>query len=139
MKAKHIQTLDVLLQVGHSNDGNEYIKFDLKQALRCVLEGSGLDKVTDPNNPVCLSQVMDGSYFTSSIGFVMYGIKMNDPRALDPWTKLPIIDPSSLKSILQSRNNQVPLKIIIGKEKDAIYEEFQHLFFYLHEYVNNNE
>jgi hypothetical protein len=110
-----------------ASTGNEYIEFFLEDALRCILTGTGLHTIHDQDAPVTLSQVMDGSRFSNAIHFVMYGIKINDPRALCPWTKERILDPSSLKSNLQSRNNQIPLKLMIGREKGNIYEELETL------------
>ena len=123
---------DLVARVTKSTSGTtngEVIEFDAKQVTKIVLEGSGLDKLATDSEPARMSQAIDGSRFSPNLHFVMYGIKINDPRGMDPWTKQPLINlaPGG-KSTLQSRNNQVPLKIIIAREKEAIYQEFAGFF-----------
>ncbi len=63
----------------------------------------------------------------------MYGLKLSEPRAKCLLTKAPLFDPQG-ETTLQSRNNQIPLKIILGCESDAMYSLFTDLFKNVSEY-----
>jgi hypothetical protein len=54
-------------------------------------------------------------------------LKLNDYAAKCPWTKKPLFTvdgDGKCKSQLQSKNTQIPLKVVIGKEDHTIYGEF---------------
>jgi hypothetical protein len=75
--------------------------------------------------------VIDGSRFSKHIGFILYGLKLNNYAAKCPWTKKPIFTADGTGknlSMLQSKNCQINLKIVlIGKEDAAIYSELKDL------------
>jgi hypothetical protein len=109
---------------GVTEKGAEKIEFDPEHVIRILLESAdllGLDR------KVILSQAIDGSRFSKHIGFILYGLKLNDYAAKCPWTKKPLFTvdgEGKCSSQLQSKNTQIPLKVVIGKEDHTIYGEF---------------
>ena len=109
---------------GVTEKGAEKVDFDPEHVIRILLEAAdllGLDR------KVILSQAIDGSRFSKHIGFILYGLKLNDYAAKCPWTKKPLFTvdgEGKCSSQLQSKNTQIPLKVVIGKEDHTIYGEF---------------
>jgi hypothetical protein len=109
---------------GVTEKGAEKVEFDPEHVIRILLEAAdllGLDR------KVILSQAIDGSRFSKHIGFILYGLKLNDYAAKCPWTKKPLFTvdgEGKCSSQLQSKNTQIPLKVVIGKEDHTIYGEF---------------
>jgi hypothetical protein len=104
--------------------GAEKVSFDPEQVIPLLLEAFGLDGL-DPEAPARLAQAIDGSRFSKTIGFILYGLKPADFRAKCPFTKKPLHSPDGKNTSLQSRDWQMPLMVVIGKEDGAIYEEFR--------------
>jgi hypothetical protein len=112
---------------GVTDQGAEKVEFEPADVVKILLEAAdllGLDR------KVILSQAIDGSRFSKHIGFILYGLKLNDYAAKCPWTKKPMFTPDGTGknvSMLQSKNCQIAIKIVIGKEDAAIYSEFKKL------------
>jgi hypothetical protein len=110
---------------GVTNDtGAEKVSFDPKQVITLLLEAFGLDGFS-PDAPARLAQAIDGSRFSKSIGFILYGLKPADFRATCPFSKKALHSPDGKNTFLQSREYQIPLMVVIGKEDGAIYDEFR--------------
>jgi hypothetical protein len=63
---------------------------------------------------------------TSVNGFTFYSLKLNDYAAKCPWMKNPLFTvdgDGKCKSQLQSKNMQIPLKVVIRKEDHTIFME----------------
>ncbi len=112
-----------------TENNQESPEFSSEHVIKVLLKATKMDEVdtSGENNEVKMSQAIDGSRFSTNLQFVMYGLKLSDPRAKCPWTKAPLFDPRG-KTTLQSRNNQIPLKIILGSASDAMYSQFPDLF-----------
>ena len=112
---------------GVTENGLEKAEFAPEDVIKILLEAAdllGLDRKG------ILSQAMDGSHFSKHIGFILYGLKLYDYAAKCPWTKKPLFtadDAGAFRSQLQSKNTQIVLKIVIGKEDAAIYVWFKAL------------
>jgi hypothetical protein len=128
--AKLVESLGQIIApytAGVTENGAEKVEFAPEDVIKILLEAAdllGLDR------KVILSQAMDGSRFSKQIGFILYGLKLNDYAAKCPWTKKPLftVDAAgAFRSQLQSKNTQIILKIVIGKEDAAIYGEFKAL------------
>lgn len=115
------------LTAATSSSVGESVEFNPEKVLKVILRASNLNNLPAGETAI-LSQAIDGSRFSHNINFIMYGIKINDPRASCPWTKLPLFSADGTKSKIQSRNNQIPLKLLIGRETSSIYTEFEQLF-----------
>ena len=128
--AKLVESLGKIIApytAGVTENGAEKVEFAPEDVIKILLEAAdllGLDR------KVILSQAMDGSRFSKQIGFILYGLKLNDYAAKCPWTKKPLFTADAagaFRSQLQSKNTQIVLKIVIGKEDAAIYGEFKAL------------
>jgi hypothetical protein len=104
--------------------GAEKVSFDPEEVIPLLMGAFGLDGL-DPAAPALFAQAIDGSRFSKSIGFILYGLKPADFRAKCPFTRKSLHSPDGKNTSLQSRNYQIPLMIVIGKEDGAIYEEFR--------------
>jgi hypothetical protein len=112
---------------GVTDKGAEKVEFEPADVIKILLEAADLLCL---DRRVILSQAIDGSRFSKHIGFILYGLKLNDYAAKCPWTKKPMFTADGTgknSSMLQSKNCQIVLKIVIGKEDAAIYSEFKDL------------
>jgi hypothetical protein len=103
-------TCGVALETGA---GKNY--FDPEQVIPLLLESFGLDGLAT-EAPARLAQAIDGSQFSKSIGFILYGLKLANFRPKCPFTEKPLHSPDGKNTTLQSRDYQMPLMIVIGKE-----------------------
>jgi hypothetical protein len=94
--------------------------FDFDIYVRLILDGYGLSKYAETGSkarPILLAHTMDGAQLTSMLGHVSAGIKIVDPRALDPVTGFPIC------SSYQSRDLCFPCQITFRKDCKALYTD----------------
>ena len=97
------------------------LRFDLDTVLRLILKGFGLDKfaATDSGHPpVMLAHTLDGAMLASHLGHVTAGIKIVDPRAIDPMTGYAI----GIDGLFQTRELCFALQIVFGKDCKDLYE-----------------
>jgi hypothetical protein len=108
------------------NGGGEFVEFDVKAVLSLIVKSFQLEEVAKTRS-IGLSQSIDGAQLNKRDTHVLYGLKVNDKAAICPVTKRPIFANSD-KTILQSRNNCFPVKMIMARETMQIYQEFKILF-----------
>lgn len=103
------------------DNGIDGIQFDFGKLLYFLLKLYKLDgahrDLTQP--PVEFSITLDGADLSRNISHVTAGIKINDPRAKDPVSGIPIGCDDSRK--IQSRELCWPFKIIIAKDTKTLY------------------
>jgi hypothetical protein len=96
--------------------------FELDTILRMIICGFGLDKIAatgSSHKPVIIAHTLDGAMLTSHLGHVTAGIKIVDPRALDPTTGIPI----GIAGLFQTRDLCFPLQIVFGKDCKDLYTD----------------
>jgi hypothetical protein len=105
------------------------IQFDYCKLLAYLLCLYKLDNVArDPNQPpVQFSITLDGTDLSRNIMHVTAGIKINDPRAIDPVSRILIGMEDSAK--VQSRELCYPAKILIAKDTKTLYDKYFSDFF----------
>ncbi len=82
----------------------------------------------DPDQPsVEVSKTLDGADLSRNISHVTAGIKINEPRAIDPISGIPIGMKDSRK--VQSRELCYPCKILIAKDSKTLYDNYYSDFF----------
>jgi hypothetical protein len=97
------------------------VQFEYEPLLAYLLKLYKLDDVArDPNElPVEFSITLDGADLSRNISHVTAGIKINDPRAIDPKSGIPIGQDHSMP--VQSRELCYPFKILIAKDTKELY------------------
>jgi hypothetical protein len=97
------------------------VQFEYAPLLAYLLKLYKLDDVAkDPNElPVEFSITLDGADLSRNISHVTAGIKINDPRAIDPKTGIPVGQDHSMP--VQSRELCYPFKILIAKDTKELY------------------
>jgi hypothetical protein len=102
-------------------NGIDGIVFDFPKLLEFLLKLYKLDAAhRDLTQPaVEFSITLDGADLSRNISHVTAGIKINDPRAIDPASGIPIGCDDSRK--VQSRELCWPFKIIIVKDTKTLY------------------
>jgi hypothetical protein len=121
-----------------NDDGIDGVQFDYGKLLTYLLRLYGLDTVAlDPHQPpVEFSITLDGADLSRNISHVTAGIKINDRRAIDPLTGIPIGFQDSTK--LQSRELCWPVKILIAKDTKVLYKDYFTDFFEFFKGVEEN-
>jgi hypothetical protein len=106
--------------------------------LTFLLKLYSLDQVAlDPEQPaVEFSITLDGADLSRNISHVTAGIKINDPRAIDPISGIPIGMEDSRK--LQSRELCYPCKVLIAKDSKTLYDNYYSDFFSFFKQVNEH-
>jgi hypothetical protein len=117
------------MEAAELEDGIDGIVFEYPQMLAYLLKLFRLDVVAgDPNQPpVQFSITLDGADLSQNISHVTAGIKINDPRAVDPISGIPIGMEDSTK--VQSRELCFPLKVLIAKDTKELYHKYFADFF----------
>jgi hypothetical protein len=97
--------------------------FDYSKILIFLLEMFQLDDIVrDPTQaPVQLACTLDGADISKFVSHVTAGIKILDPRAIDPISHLPIGLQGSKK--VQSRDLCFPFKMILTRDTKTLYQE----------------
>jgi hypothetical protein len=110
----------------------EVIEFDLEKALPVALRATGLCEAAKVRR-IEIPQSSDATNITKNVSFVICGTKVMDRAALCPITKRPLHVPAangeSAKTVAQSYENCMLVKIIIGKEtKELVNVELKENF-----------
>lgn len=108
----------------HSQHGPSH-SFDLDTCMRLTLDGYGLSSCAVTGaaaKPVTLAHALDGAQLTQQLGHVTAGIKLVDPRAVDPVTGPPLC-------LLQSRDLCFPCQMTFGRDCKKLHEDCFSIFF----------
>jgi hypothetical protein len=118
--------------------GIDGIYFDYPKLLAYLLKLYKLDVVaSDLTQPaVEFSITLDGADLSRNISHVTAGVKINDPRAIDPITGIPIGCEDSTK--VQSRELCFPFKILIARDTKTLYDNYYSDFFTFFKQVEQN-
>ena len=101
---------------------------DKVKVTKLIYKGFGIDQIAINHN-VDLCLTVDGFCMTNNLAFVMGGIKMVDPRCVNPLTGKKDIYPLAKKKLPQISNFCFSYKIVTGQETAQMYkEEFEDLF-----------
>jgi len=92
--------------------------FDVEVLLRMVLKLYKLDNVA-LNSSVKIALTGDGAQFTNSVGHVTVGLKIIDPRAIEPFTNELLFTNTGYQSV----DVCYPIKSVIAKESELLYRE----------------
>ena len=114
------------------------VEFEFQELLIFILKLFGLYEIAkDPTQArvqICIT--LDGADISRNISHVTCRIKIIDPRAIDPMSKLPIGLDGSRK--VQSRELCIPFKIVLTRDTKALYtEEFKEFFDYFADVAAN--
>ena len=109
-----LRTLDAKFGKG------EVVNFGLKKAVPVMLQGTGLYEAAKERQ-IEAPQSSDATNITKNVSFLICGgMKTKDRAEIFPITKrplyLPAVDGASAQTCIQSSENCIPIKIIIGKE-----------------------
>jgi hypothetical protein len=113
--------VDIPLKPLLLSDNIDGVQFEYDKLLAYLLKLYKLDDVAkNPEEPpVEFSITLDGADISRNISHVTAGIKINDPRAIDPRTGIPIGRDGSVP--VQSRELCFPCKILIAKDTKDLY------------------
>jgi hypothetical protein len=102
-------------------DGIDGFKFEYEPLLLYILKLFKLkDAARDINQPpVQISITLDGADLSRNVTHVTAGVKINDPRSIDPVSGLPIGVQDSRKT--QSRELCFPFKSLLAKDSKELY------------------
>jgi hypothetical protein len=101
----------------------EVISFDTKTVVKLTVGACGL-KPHAKERRLCYPQSCDTTNITKNMSICMYGIKIVDRAARCPVSKRPlwlqVEDGAQSQSLIQSCENSIPTKLIIGKETNEM-------------------
>ena len=119
-------------------DGIDGFQFDYERVLLYLLQLFKLeDAARDINQPpVQISITLDGADLSRNVTHVTAGVKINDPRSIDPDSGLPIGVQDSRK--IQSRELCFPVKGLLAKDSKELYDNHFGDFFDYFKYVQTN-
>jgi hypothetical protein len=103
--------------------------------IKIVVRATGLYKAAKERR-IEVPQSSDATNITKNVSFIIYGIKIKDRAAVCPIMKRPLNIPAnngkSAQTSIQSYENCIHVKIIIGKEtKDVVYVQLKANFYEL--------
>ena len=112
-----------------SNEGGgTFYCFDFDNLLRLILQRTGLALHAREGStcmPVQVAFTIDGAALTNHLGHVTCGLKIVDPRAMDPRTGVSM----AMSGIYQSRKWCFPIAMYLGSEtKESIKNVFGPIF-----------
>jgi hypothetical protein len=110
----------------------EVISFELEKVLPVVLRATHLFEAAKVRR-IEMPQSSDATNITKNVSFIIYGIKVKDRAGVCPMSKRHLYirgtDGESAKTVVQSYENCIPIKIIIGKEtKEVVNAELKDNF-----------
>ena len=105
-------------------DGIDGIKFNYDKLLDFILKIFKLDQIATEKGLVKMAITLDGADLSRNIQHVTCGIKIVDPRAVNPLTGIPI----GLEGV-QSRDYCFPFKILLTKDSKTLYQTHLKDFF----------
>jgi hypothetical protein len=115
-----------ITDVPREHGKGEVISFELKDVLPIVLRATGLYEAAKERR-IEIPQSCDATNITKNVSFIIYGIKVKDRAAHCPITKrplyLPASDDNAENSLIQSFENCIPVKVVIGKETKELVNE----------------
>ena len=111
------------------------VKFDIQPAVKFILERYGLWGYVENKESVIAAATVDGGELAWKLTQISAGIKICDPRAVDPITGELLFGESGHENV-QSRSLCFPLQIHIAKDNSAFYSTQLKGFF---EDLNNME
>ena len=100
-------------------------KFDFDILLRLIIEGYGMVDVAKAGSrerPMLIAPTLDGAKLTNELGHVTGGIKIVDPRCINPLTGTPIVN-------FQSRDLCYVFQLTFGKDCTGVYDVCYDEFF----------
>ena len=100
-----------------NRDGIDGIEFDYSVLLTFLLKMFKLDKIARQEGKVSIAITLDGANLSRNIQHVTCGVKILDPRAVNPLTGIPI----GLEGV-QSRDFCFPFNILLAKDTKALYQ-----------------
>jgi hypothetical protein len=97
----------------------EVISFDTKTVVKLSVGACGLKKDAEERR-LCYPQSCDTTNITKNMSIMMYGFKIVDRAARCPVSKRPLwlhaAEGEQTQSLIQSCENSIPTKLVIGKE-----------------------
>lgn len=108
---------------GYMEGGGEYIRFRPADVVNYAITSFKLTEAAKQRS-VSLSQSFDGANLTKKLGHTTYGIKVTDRQAISPFTNRPIFAEDPKQSALQSRNNNLPIMIVMRNETKEVVDGF---------------
>ncbi len=105
------------------------IKFDVKHAIKVLLEKHGLWERMLNNQLVTVSATVDGGDLVWGLTQVSAGVKIVDHKAKDPVTGRLLFSAGGHEKV-QSRDNCYPLYIFIAKDNKELYQDHLSRFFW---------
>ena len=96
-------------------DGIDGVKFDGPMLLDCLLKMFKLNIIAREEGNVKIASTIDGADLSRNVQHVTCGVKIVDPRAINPMTGIPI----GLEGV-QSRDFCFPVKILLTKDTKAL-------------------
>ena len=105
-------------------DGIDGVKFDGPMLLDCLLKMFKLNIIAQEEGNVKIASTIDGADLSRNVQHVTCGVKIVDPRAINPMTGIPI----GLEGV-QSRDFCFPVKILLTKDSKALYKSHFSDFF----------
>jgi hypothetical protein len=101
----------------------EVILFEPVPVMKLVLKATALFEEAKKRR-ITMPQSCDRTQVSKNLGVIIYGIKIADRAAVCPLSKQPVwlheADRQSAQSLIQSYENCIPLKLIVGKETPAL-------------------
>ncbi len=91
------------------------VKFDIPQAIKFLLEHHGLWAYVESGDKVCMAATCDGADLAWNLSQVSAGIKIVDPRAINPLTSQLLFGESGYDRV-QSAYACYPLHVHIAKD-----------------------
>jgi hypothetical protein len=91
------------------------VKFDIPQAIKFLLEHHGLWAYVESGDKVCMAAACDGADLAWNLSQVSAGIKIVDPRAINPLTSQLLFGESGYDWV-QSAYACYPLHVHIAKD-----------------------
>jgi len=110
-------------------NGNS-VKFNVSASVKFLFEKFGLNMAFNERctEPVTLSATVDGGDLAWGLTQVSAGVKIVDPRAINPCTGQPLFGETGFDKI-QSRSHCFPLHIFIAKDNKELYQTHLSQFF----------
>ena len=120
---------DIIPLKHYKGKHGEVVEFkDIGGTVKMIYDAFGLGEVAK-NGSVDVCVTMDGTNLTKFLNFVIAGLKMVDPRAVNPLTGEKELCPLFSKALPQSRKWCFPMKFVMGQESADMYEEhFNEMF-----------
>ncbi len=111
----------------------EMFQYDYEKFIRFILKTFRLSEVAQRESiELCIT--LDGAELCDGISHLTAGIKITDPRAIDPKNGIPLctVNDEHLGRIFanQSRNYCFAMKSLIGKDSKTAYKEFSDFFLF---------